>query len=314
MRTEHIENSGNVDDVAAIEVIINAGGGSFTEDHTEVLLREEFARLGLKVNFSLAASGEEIISLAEKAAASYADVIVAGGGDGTINAVATAVASSRKTLGILPLGTLNHFSRDLRIPADFAAAVSVIAGEHTTEVDVGEVNGHIFLNNSSIGLYPRIVRRREAEQERLGRGRWSAALSAAWRVFLRDPFVKVRIELDDRVFVRKTPFVFIGNNEYQMDFYNIGSRSRLNGGRLSIYFLHHGGRWGVVMLLVKTVFGVLRQAKEFETLSTKQVSLTTRKKRVMIAIDGETRVIESPLDYRIRPKYLRVLVPRDEAE
>lgn len=300
--------------MAAIEVIINSGGGSFDENETERLVIDEFAKHNLDANFHFASSGSEIESIAESAAKNGCEVIVAGGGDGTINAVAAAAGRSNKTLGVLPLGTLNHFSNDIGIPQDLAGAIAVIAAGHTTRVDVGEVNGRIFLNNSSIGLYPRIVRRRQAEQERLGRGKWSAAFSAAWRVFLRDPFVKVQIKLRERVFVRKAPFVFIGNNEYHMDLYNIGSRPRLDSGRLSLYFLHRGGRIGVLMLLVKTVFGMLRQAKEFETISTEQVSLTTRRKKVVIALDGETTVMESPLNYQIRPLYLRVLAPKPEGE
>lgn len=300
--------------MAPIEVIINAAGGGFAEDKTEQHVGDEFAKSGLDVNLRLAKSGSEIETIAKEAAATEAEIIVAGGGDGTISAIAARVAEAGKILGVLPLGTLNHFSKDLNIPQTLPEAVSVIAGRYTKIVDVGEVNGRIFLNNSSIGLYPRIVRRRQVEQERLGKGKWSAALSAAWRVFLRRPFITVKIRLRERIFIRKIPFLFIGNNEYHMDLYNIGSRERLDGGRLGLYFPHRGGRIGVIILLLKTVFGVLRQAKEFETISTESVTLRTPKPRVMIAVDGETVMMDSPLEYRIRPGYLRVLAPRPEAE
>lgn len=298
--------------MAKIEVIINAGGGSFVADHTEQQLRKAFERSGLDVNLNFAHSGSEITSMAKKAAESDAEIVVAGGGDGTISTVAAMAADAGKVLGVIPLGTLNHFSKDLSIPQNIQGAISVLADGEVRHVDAGEVNGRIFLNNSSIGLYPRIVRRRQVEQERLGKGKWSAAFSAALRVFLRRPFIIVKIRLRNRIFIRKTPFVFIGNNEYHMDLYNIGARERLDGGRLSLYFPHRGGRIGVLILLVKTVFGQLRQAKEFETLSTESVTLRTPKPRVVTALDGETVVMDSPLEYRIRPGYLRVLVPRGE--
>jgi diacylglycerol kinase family enzyme len=300
--------------MSKIEVIINAAGGSFAGDHTEQHLREAFAASGLDVNLRLAKSGSEIESMAEEAAESNAEILVAGGGDGTISMVASKAAEAGKVLGVIPLGTLNHFSKDLNIPQTIPEAVSVLSDNNLQNVDVGEVNGRIFLNNSSIGLYPRIVRRRQVEQERLGKGKWSAAFSAAWRVFLRRPFIVVKIRLRERIFIRKTPFVFIGNNEYHMDLYNIGRRERLDGGRLSLYFPHRGGRVGVLVLLVKTVFGLLRQAKEFETLSTEKVTLRTPKPRVITALDGETVVMDSPLEYRILPGYLRVLVPRTGSE
>ncbi len=300
--------------MSKIEVIINAGGGSFIADHTEQQLKEAFALSGLDVDLRFAHDGAEIESMAEEAANSDAEIVVAGGGDGTISTIAAKAAVRGKTLGVIPLGTLNHFSKDLNIPQNIPGAIAVLADHEVMSVDVGEVNGRIFLNNSSIGLYPRIVRRRQVEQERLGKGKWSAAFSAAWRVFLRRPFIIVKIRLRERIFIRKTPFVFIGNNEYHMDLYNIGSRERLDSGRLSLYFPHRGGRIGVLVLLVKTVFGLLRQAKEFETLSTESVTLRTPKERVITALDGETVVMNSPLEYRIRPRYLRVLVPRKEGD
>ena len=295
-----------------IEVIINAGGGSFVEDETEQLLTDQFAEHGVDANIHLAKTGAELESLTKSAIDGDSKIIVVGGGDGTINTVAAEVYKADKILGVLPLGTLNHFSKDLGIPQDVATAIRVIADNHTQNIDLGEVNGRIFINNSSIGLYPRIVRHREVQQERLGRGKWSAALIAALRVFRLNPFFRIGFALNGREFVRKTPFVFIGNNEYEMDFYNIGTRTRLDGGRLSVYFLHHGGRWGVVRLLIRTVFGLLRQTKEFETLDTDEIIISMRKKFIMVAIDGEVSLMETPLTYRILPGVLKVIVPKPE--
>lgn len=295
-----------------IEVIINAGGGSCAED-TEQLIRDEFAHHDVDVNIHLARDGAEIESLINAAIESDADIIVAGGGDGTISGIAAEVTTAGKTLGVLPLGTLNHFSKDLGIPQTLPEAVRVIAEHHTSNIDLAEVNGRVFINNSSIGLYPRIVRHRELQQHRLGRGKWSAAFIAALRALRFNSLFRVRLKLGDRAFVRKTPFVFVGNNDYEMDFYNIGTRRRLDSGKLSVYFLHRGGRIGVFMLLLRTVFGLLRQTREFEEINTEAITIVTRKKRLMVAFDGEVAVMETPLEYRIRPGALRVIVPRPEA-
>lgn len=294
-----------------IEVIINAGGGSYTEE-TEQLMLDEFAKYEVGVNIHLAKDGADIESLLKAAIASEAEVVVAGGGDGTISGIAAEVSAAGKTLGVLPLGTLNHFSKDLGIPQTVPEAVRIITENHTQNVDLGEVNGRVFINNSSIGLYPRIVRHREVQQERLGRGKWSAAFLAAVKILSVNSLFRVKLKMGDREFVRKTPFVFVGNNEYEMDFYNIGTRKRLDGGKLSVYFLHRGGRLGVVMLLLRTVFGRLRQTKEFEELDTDEITIVTRKKRLMVALDGEVVLMDTPLDYRIRAGELRVIVPRTE--
>jgi YegS/Rv2252/BmrU family lipid kinase len=298
----------------SVEVIINAAGGSFVENDTLPSIEEAFANAGLEVHVHLAHSGEEISDLAEKAASSDSRTIVGGGGDGTIAVIAKAAYSSRKTLGILPLGTLNHFSKDLGIPQDIAGAAAVIAGGSSRQIDLGELNGQIFINNSSIGLYPRIVRHREAQQERLGRGKWYAAFLAAVRALRRSPFYRVRFSLDEQSFVRKVPFVFVGNNPYEMDIYNIGSRQDVDRGVLSVYFLHGGGRWGVLKLLFRTVVSRIKQWRDFEAIETEAITIDTRKKKIMVALDGEVVMMETPLEYRILPRVLEVLVPSESKD
>lgn len=291
-----------------IEVIINAASGSVLGDETAHSLRDRFIAYGLPAKIHFAQEGRDIEALA-KEAVEKADLIVAGGGDGTISTVAIEVARAGKTLGVLPLGTLNNFSKDLGIPQSLSAAVATIADGEVKTIDLAEVNGRTFINNSSIGLYPQIVLRR-VEQQRLGRGKWHAAFWAALQMFRISPFLKVRIEVDGKTFLRKTPFVFVGNNEYEMDFYNIGRRVALDEGELSVYFLHHSGRWGVVLLLFHTLFSGLRQWKDFEEVSTREITIQTRKKKLHVAFDGEVQTMQTPLVYRTRPGALKVIVPR----
>jgi len=296
-----------------IKVIMNAGSGKDEDkDETKKQLVEAFRAGNLDAHFSFAESGEELLEMAEEAARGDYQTIVAAGGDGTISAVAAAIAETGKTLGVLPFGTLNHFSKDLNIPAELEESVRIIAENHTTEIDIGDVNGQIFINNSSIGLYPQIVRRREKQQHRLGRGKWTAAFWAAIAVMRRYPFLKIKLKIDGEEFLRKTPFIFIGNNEYEMDSFNIGGRKCLDAGNLSIYVLHRTGRMGLVRLALRSLFGKLRQAKDFETFCTDEITIETRRKKLLVAFDGEVKQMETPLHYRIRPNALRVIVPKSE--
>ena len=295
--------------VRPIEVIINSGSGSVLGAETSESLRDRFIALGVPANVQVAKSGHEMERLA-KQAVEEADIIVAGGGDGTISTVAREVAKAGKTLGVLPLGTLNNFSKDLGISQELAEAVETIATGEVRVIDLAEVNGLTFINNSSIGLYPKIVLSRREQQRRLGRGKWSAAFWAALQMFKLSPFLKVRIELNGQSFLRKTPFVFVGNNEYEMDLYNIGRRIALDDGELSVYFLHRGGRWGVTLLIFHTLFGGLRQWKDFEEVSTDEITIQTRRKKLHVAFDGEVREMKTPLHYRTRPKALKVIVPK----
>jgi diacylglycerol kinase family enzyme len=294
-----------------VEVIINRSAGADDKDGTRERLVAAFESNGLDARVRLAHSGEEIVRLAERAARDAAcRVVVAGGGDGTLNAVASHLVGTEKTLGVLPLGTLNHFAKDMGIPLDVEEAVRNIAEGRTVAVDVGEVNGKIFLNNSSLGLYPSIVRRRERLQERLGRGKWPAFLWAALSVMRLYPFMRVRLSADGRDFVRKTPFVFIGNNEYQMESFNIGGRACLDAGRLSLYVTHRTGRAGLALLALRALAGRLREAKDFDFLCAREILVETRRpKRIRVATDGEVNIMQMPLQYRVRPGALRVIVP-----
>ena len=148
---------------------------------------------------------------ARRALADGAEAVVAGGGDGTINAVASVLAGSGVAFGVLPLGTLNHFAKDLGIPLALDEAVRNVAEGKPMQVDVGQVNERIFLNNSSLGLYPDIVRDREKQQRRLGRGKWPAAAWATIAALRRYPFLSVRLTIDGAQHARSTPFVFIGS-------------------------------------------------------------------------------------------------------
>ncbi|MEO6016618.1 MAG: diacylglycerol kinase family protein, partial [Polaromonas sp.] len=211
-----------------IAVILNAAAGSGNTQAFASSLADKFRVHGLEAHITLARNGEEILAAARQATGDGVPVVVAGGGDGTINAVASVVAGSRSVMGVLPLGTLNHFARDLKIPLDLDEAVRVIAEGHTGKVDTGEVNGKLFLNNSSLGLYPDTVRHREQQQRRLGRGKWLAFFWAALTVLKRYPFLNATITLDGQAYHRRTPFIFIGNNPYQMEGFNIGVRDRLD--------------------------------------------------------------------------------------
>lgn len=298
------------------EVIINcaAGGGPDTEAGRAV--EEAFASCDVHARVHLARAGEELTELARAAVSNGARAVVAGGGDGTVGAVASALVGTDKTLGVLPLGTLNHFAKDLRIPLEVGPAARNVCEGREVLVDVAEVSGggesdrRVFINNSGLGLYPHIVRRREKLQERESVGKWTAFARASLAILRRYPFMNVRLNADGREIVRRTPFVFVGNNEYEVEGTRIGGRERLDAGRLSLYVAHRTGRLGLLRLALRALFGRLRQSKDFDALSAEEIWVETRRpKRIYVATDGEVTVMTTPLHYRVLPKALRVIVP-----
>jgi diacylglycerol kinase family enzyme len=212
-------------------------------------------------------------------------------------------------LGVIPAGTLNHFARDAGIPVQFEAAVRVIAGARTRAVDLAEVNGRCFVNNSSIGLYPHLVTRRDRRQERLGYGKWFAMLAALASLFRRYPVVSVVLETAEQRVPRTTPFVFVGNNRYAEDGLMIGTRQRLDGGVLSVYFANRTGRFGLFRLALRALLGRLQQAADFDSFTTAAMQIHTPKKTLKVSTDGEVVRLLPPLVYRIRPGALRLIVP-----
>ena len=294
-----------------ITIIINAGSGSVDNSELTTQIRERFSSHGIEPAIVFCRQGEEIRRHAGQSLERGCTTVVAGGGDGTVSTVASVVAGTDAALGVLPLGTLNHFARDLGIPSGLEEAIATIADGHAVLVDVGEVNGRTFVNNSSLGLYPTIVRHREAQQ-RLGRSKWWAFFRALLTVLGRYPFLRVRVSTGETQVVRRTPFVFVGNNEYEIHGLNIGTRARIDSGRLSVYLTHRVGRLGLLRLALRGLVGSLREAEDFDISETTELQVDVRGPRIRVALDGEVIVMEPPLRYRCRSKALRVIVPETE--
>jgi len=292
-----------------VVVIVNGGAGRGHDEAAADDLRAKLKDAGLDAELVLADGGEDMIATARRALKEGARLVAAGGGDGTINAVASVMVDSGVPFGVLPLGTLNHFAKDLGIPLDLDAAVRNLATGRPAQVDVGEVNGRVFLNNSSLGLYPDIVRDREKQQRRLGRGKWPAAAWAALAALRRYPFLSMRVKVNGETLARRTPFVFIGNNAYTMEGLSIGERARLDEGVLSLYVAQHPTRLGLLRFAFDALRGRLGEERDFDVLHAPDFDIDTHRKRLLVATDGEVTVMTPPLRYRMRPGALTVLVP-----
>ena len=294
-------------------MLLNRSSGAAARngpDHPALdAVRAALAATGLDASVQVA-NADVLGSFARQAVANGARLVVAGGGDGTVSTVAAALVGTEASLGILPLGTLNHFAKDLGIPLDVPGAAAVIAGGHTTRVDVGEVNGNIFINNSSVGLYPSLVYHREKGEDQ-GRRRWVAlavALSRVWRLYRR---VRVSVSTGEVSRQIRTPFVFVGNNEYQLEGVRIGARARVDAGLLHVSMAPGLGRVEMLYILGRALAGRTTDDR-LDTLLVREITIDARRNRVPVALDGEIALLPTPLRYRTRPGALRVCV-RDPA-
>lgn len=291
-----------------IAVVLNATSGHGTAPKVAERLKEIFAEAGREARISLATGGSDINAAMRRAVEAGCETLVAGGGDGTINSGASAVVGRGIPLGVLPLGTLNHFAKDLGVPLEVDEAAKVVLQGVVCKVDVGEVNGRIFLNNSSLGAYPAIVRLREKYRATVG-GKWIAALWAGLTVLRRRPFMAVRIVAEGEAIIRRTPLILVGNNEYQMAGIHAGSRESLARGRLALYVLNAEQRPGLLGLAWQLLLKGAERVKEVDLITVEEATVETRRRRLQVAADGEVFTLEAPLSYRIRPGALRVYVP-----
>lgn len=227
-------------------------------------------------------------------------VIAVVGGDGTISSVAALVAGSHAVLAPLPGGTLNHFTKDLGIPQELEEAVAKLATSPMRVIDVARVNDVIFLNNSSIGLYPSSLQTRQRIESQFGK--WTSAVIGMVRALIRNEIYELGIN-GHRV---ATPFVFVGNNEY--DFTNPGSgRARLDRALLSIYVVTSTRRVEFWTLLWHALRGTLERHESFQSYTATEITITSKRRTLHVSHDGELSRLELPLHYEILPGALRII-------
>jgi diacylglycerol kinase family enzyme len=289
---------------APVTVLLNArsGTGAALEAVSEIRAAVPEARIEVLGN------PRQIRPKAREAALAGCPVVAAGGGDGTINAVVNGIAGTGAALGVLPMGTLNHFAKDAGIPLGLSEAARVLVEGRAEACDIAEVNGRLFVNNSSLGLYASMVRRRQRVQRR-GYGKWMAMALAALTVLRNYSLIGVSLEVDGRRFHRRTPLLFIGNNEYEMDAFNMGSRASLGAGLLSLHVPHDLGPVELFGIGLKALVGRLKGVENMDMLHAREILVQTRRRRLAVAVDGEVEFMRAPLHYRSLPGALRVMRP-----
>jgi len=292
-----------------LHVIVNRNGGAAAKmgDVVAGTLEKAFAQAGATVRVA-ALDGKQIPE-AIKAVARSGRVIVAGG-DGTAAGAAQILAGSDTELGLLPLGTLNHLARDIGIPVDLGEAAEVAANGQPVAIDVGEVNGQVFVNNASIGLYPLMVRKREGLRRAKGWPKWLSTLPAAFAALERLPHHRLRLDWGRGERAIVTPLLFVGNNVYSLDRGEVGKRNTLTDGKLSLYAVARRRRAALIWFAMRALVGRAERSLDFETLGEcETLTVSSSSGSIEIALDGELRRMDSPLEFRIRPGALTVIAP-----
>lgn len=261
-------------------LIVNPNSGNASPSAEE--LRAAAEAKGVRVHFL--GDGDDLPQLARDAGA---DVLGMAGGDGSLAAVADVAIEQDVPFVVVPFGTRNHFARDLGLDRDDPlAALAAFDDGVERRVDVGRAGERLFLNNVSLGLYARLVHRREEHRRR----REALARLRAIVLTLKDRRRRQRFTIDGkRVRAR---LVLVGNNDYSLDLLSLGERERLDEGRLHLY-IPHGFR-----------------RIRWEERACSELEIGSPLPRVRTAIDGEPVELDTPIAFRSEPAALRVLVPR----
>lgn len=292
-----------------LHLIINAGSGLARHEAFADRARAYLLARGIQTRVDVAGSGEELRDIVSRSAGDPHDIVVAAGGDGTISAVASKVVETGQLLGVVPLGTFNYFAQHLGVPLDPERALGVIASGRIRTVTVGEVNGRIFLNNSSIGLYPTVLRRRESTYRRFGRGQVLAYLSAAVALARPPAHMTLELDVDGARLSRRSPLLFVGTNPHQLGSFGLQGIECVNAGQLAMYITQPLGARRLWTVALRGLINGFSDVPDLETVCGDEAIVTTRRARVRVALDGEIVRLRGPLRYRSRPDALRVLVP-----
>jgi len=298
-------------------IVMNRGSGASGKDEVREAIAAELTQAGRRHRFVPVAPGQIVHACQQAARLASAEggVLVAAGGDGTINCAAQAALAQDCPLGVIAQGTFNLFARQLGLPLDAAAAARALLEARPEPVQVGWVNQRAFLVNASVGLYPKLLADREAAKQRLGRRRWIAMLAALksmleWRLQL-----VLDAELDGSVTQLRTASVFVCNNRLQLERIGIGPEvlESLAQGRLAGMLLPATGAWAKLRLLARAAFGQLAQEREIHTFTMRSLTVGTRSaRRLKVATDGEVQWMDLPLRFTVAPRPLQVLLPPPE--
>lgn len=289
-------------DASLIPAFVNPGAGNFEKARDALTSSGRFdvrevepAKLEKEIRAAVAAGAKRILIA---------------GGDGSICAAAQVVSGTDVELAILPGGTLNHFAIDNGIPVDLAEAAKVAIGSVTRTVDVGFAGKRVFLNTSSIGAYVTFVRLRDRLEKQFGYK--LASLIATIRIFFTLRRLGVELEVEGQVKHYRTPLVFIGVGERELEFPHLGKRVK-NGKRGLHLFIVHGRTRGRLLVVgfeaVARGVASVRRMPELDAFVLERCTIDLRRPQALIAFDGETEVMATPLEYRIEHDTLRIVVP-----
>jgi diacylglycerol kinase family enzyme len=299
---------------AELFIVLNPGSGSTAKDEVRQAIEQELSAAGRRYRFVEVRPGQ-ILAACQQAARLARDergIVVAAGGDGTINCAAQAALTHEVPLAVIAQGTFNLFARQLGLPLDAAEATRALLAAQPEPVQVGWVNQRVFLVNASVGLYPKLLADREQVKQRLGRRRWIAMLSALRSLLEWQRRLVLDVELDGQLKQLKTASVFVCNNRLQLQRIGIAEDivAQVGEGRLAGVTVRSMDLWAKLRLVVSAFLGRLGEERAVDSFTLRSLNVGSRRaRRMSVATDGEVQQMELPLRFTVAPRPLQVMLP-----
>lgn len=298
-------------------IVMNQRSGAGEKDVVREAVEAELRQAGRRYRFVPVQPGEIVQACQQAARLAKAEggVMVASGGDGTINAAAQAALAQDCALGLIAQGTFNLFARELGLPLEAAEATRFLLRAQPEPVQVCLVNEKVFLVNASVGLYPKLLADRERVKQKLGRRRWIAMAAAfkslmEWRMQL-----VLDAEMDGELTKLRTATVFLCNNRLQLQRLGIQDYvvEQVGTGRMACLLAPDMPWWTKLRLLAAAAFGRLGDERELQSFPLRSLTVSARKaRRLKVATDGEVQWMEMPVRFTVSPQPLRVMLPPPE--
>jgi diacylglycerol kinase family enzyme len=300
-------------------IVFNAGSGHNDAANTRATIEAVLTEANRTYQLRVVDDPAQLHTIARDtvaAAQAQGGVVVAAGGDGTINALAQATLGSGCPFGVLPQGTFNYFSRVHGIPADTAAATQLLLTARAQPVQVGLVNDRVFLVNASLGLYPELLEDRERYKHRFGRSRLISFWSGLLTLLREHRQLNLLIEHQGSTRVLRTPTLFVGNNALQLEQLGIAEAPLLEHGALAAITLRPVSTLAMLGLLVRGALGQLGEADSVDSFAFRQITVNPTQhfsaRRVKVATDGEIIWLQRPIEFRVAPEPLYLLKPEPD--
>lgn len=294
-------------------IVLNVGSGRRDAETTVATIQGVLTRAGRRHDILRIDNPRQLPTLAQRAVAlaqQQHGIVVAAGGDGTINAVVQAVLYSGRPFGVLPQGTFNYFSRTHGIPSDTAEATRALLDGTVRPVQVGLINDRVFLVNASLGLYPKILEDREVYKQQFGRSRLVALWSGVVTLLRQHRQLVLGLEHDDEVRVMRTPTLVVGNNPLQLAQVGIPEAHAVQHGQLVAIMIRPIGTLAMFGLLCRSAMGQLGDADNVINFAFERLTVQPYgRRRIKVAMDGEVAWLNTPLVFQVAPHPLQLLVP-----